>query len=373
MKDDNFYENLALSICNQYIKNNPPETQAWDWNEAILMFSFMELYKITKKNVLINYVKKWMDQNICLSYKVNRNEFWPCALSAISLCKVYPSSQYFGVADDVIKYLTTNAPRTKDGGICSFDLKYCKTRSLWVDALFMFGMVFARWSEFTLDKNILDEFGKQIRIFSKKLQQDSGLFLHTWGWVHNNLEAQKLSYDKKSLESFPTVQNLQQESNVFWGRGNSWSIVSIHEYLRIKKKWNERDKLVEKILKKQVKAILSYQDSKTGLWWTVLNRPGKTYLETSASAFFAYGLAIGYNMGIGNKYSKQAITKAVNGLMSRIVKEPNNRITVIGTSDATAMGNFEHYANIKVRNNTPYGIGSVILLLSEVSKFKEYK
>ena len=34
----------------------------------------------------------------------------------------------------------------------------------------------------------------------------------------------------------------------------------------------------------------------------------------------------------------------------------------------TIPGNFEHYAKIKTKSDVTYGVGSVLLLLSEVSK-----
>jgi unsaturated rhamnogalacturonyl hydrolase len=352
---------LAIDLAENYMKKNQAEINQWSWKDAMLLFSFLELYNITKRKSLINYVRRWMDFNIENGYKYTRNEFWFPGVVGLLLYKELKQKSYLKVAEDTVNYLLNEAPKTKDGGISHFNLIECKSPTLWIDSLFMFGILLCRWSEIMNDKRTLLEFRKQILIFSKKLQRKSGFFLHSWGWIYNR----KIAYDDEELISLPSFR-VKQNKNIFWGRGNAWATVAIQEYLRVKQLFNQNDKQVEGILSKQINALLAAQNKQKGLWHTILNEPRKTYLETSASALFAYGLTIGYNNGSGTDQTVRSIKLALNGILSRIVFKKDDLI-VKGTSMPTGVGDLNHYNSIKTRDNITYGIGAVILLLKEIS------
>ena len=128
--------------------------------------------------------------------------------------------------------------------------------------------------------------------------------------------------------------------------------------------------------REQVAAIIDTQDPATGLWWTVINRPGETYLETSASALFIYGMARGWRYGYLGDEVLPAIALGLEGLATQIVDgdgqpfDPSSSTgapVVTGTSQPTSVGTFDYYANIGVQDDIPYGIGAVLLALTETS------
>ena len=343
MSNNNFLE-IACDIAERYIGLYSPESHKWDWGEAVLMFGLIELYKITKKNSFLEFVRKWMDFHLKNGYKMREINSCAPAISAMELYKILNETKYLEPVKTALHYLKHDAVRSTDGGICHFGYSGYKFASLWVDSLFMFGIFLVRWSELTGEKYGIDEFGSQLKIFSEKLE-NSGFFLHTSGWI-----------------------NVNQEPNIFWARGNSWVTVALAEYVRIRKLRNEEDEYAEKLLGRHVNMVLSMQDKDTSLWWTLLNRPSETYLETSASALFAYGLAILYNNNLINSPIKKSILKTAKAILSNLDRDEFDHPIVKGTSMGTIPGNFEHYAKIKTKSDVTYGVGSVLLLLSEVSK-----
>ena len=101
-------------------------------------------------------------------------------------------------------------------------------------------------------------------------------------------------------------------------------------------------------------------------WWTVLNRPGETYLETSAGALFAFGMARAWRNGLLGDEVLPAIAKAMVGVRSRLVDGVDGPV-VQGTSGPTSAGTFAEYSAVPQKDDILYGIGAVILSLIETS------
>jgi unsaturated rhamnogalacturonyl hydrolase len=98
-----------------------------------------------------------------------------------------------------------------------------------------------------------------------------------------------------------------------------------------------------------------------------MNRPGESYLETSAAALFAYGMARGYRYGFVDASVLPSIEAAMRGVTARIVVDPEGVPTVTGVSGPTSVGTFDYYATLATRDDVAYGIGAVLLALTETS------
>lgn len=97
------------------------------------------------------------------------------------------------------------------------------------------------------------------------------------------------------------------------------------------------------------------------------------YLETSASALFAYGLARAYRYGILGDAERKAAQKAVLGVQEMIVDDGDGPI-VTGVSIATdpwplrsPTGGVDGYLDVPIEDDVNYGVGAVILALLETS------
>ncbi len=105
----------------------------------------------------------------------------PPAITAVSLLSEAPNEEYQRVVDDVLQYLRVDAPRTDAGGISHAD--FLGARAIWVDSVFMFGMVLTRWGEPSDDASALDLMSEQMAIFAPRLQHENGLMQHADGWI----------------------------------------------------------------------------------------------------------------------------------------------------------------------------------------------
>ena len=158
-----------------------------------------------------------------------------------------------------------------------------------------------------------------------------------------------------------------QDEDVYWGRGNGWVAAATADYLRVLLARGEKDKDAQRALDKLFSAIISTQDGQSGLWWTVVNRPGETYLETSASALFACALARAWRYGFTDDSVLPTVESAVAGVRAMVTTDALDRPVVTGISGPTMAGSFEYYKEIPVIDDLPFGLGVVLLMLIETS------
>jgi unsaturated rhamnogalacturonyl hydrolase len=334
---------LAEAIVQKQIADHPADTMDWNWEEAVLMVGVHELYRVTGKTEYRDYYKDWIDHHIAQGYEMVSSDTSAPTRLALELYAVNGEQKYKDVVDDFFIYINEDALRTEEGGLNHLGTDPNFGITLWVDSLFMFGGVLIRWGEEEGDQASLDEFALQHEIFTDLLQKEPGWYKHAHDWLGN------------------------QDEDVYWGRGNGWVAAATTDYLRVLLARGEKDKPARQALEKLFTAIISTQDAQSGLWWTVVNRPGETYLETSASALFAYALARAWRYGFADEPVLPTVESAVAGVLSMVQTDAQDRPVVTGISGPTMAGSFEYYKEIPIIDDAPFGLGAVLLMLIETS------
>ena len=289
----------AEEVARRWIENYPASRQRWDWKAGVLMFALTELHRVTEdtelQEALHEYYQSWLDFHIEEGYRIVWSDSCPPAITAVTLLDETPPDDYQQVIDDVLVYLDDVAPRTDEGGISHNGI--LGQRSIWLDSLFMFGMVLNRYGELDHAER-LQMMSEQTLIFVDGLQDDNGFMRHAKDWP---------GYDE----------------SVYWARGNSWVVASLADFLRIAVEQDRPDPDVAEAFAKHVEAILGAQDE-TGMWLTVMSHPEEpdNYLETSATALFAYGIARAWRYGYLKRFNRRPQT---HWFEMRAPKKPTHR------------------------------------------------
>jgi unsaturated rhamnogalacturonyl hydrolase len=339
--------NLAKEIADKWIASRTPESLSWNWEPGVLMYSFTKLYEYTGDAKYFDYYRAWIDYYIERGYYMMMSDQVIPSATAADLYRRTCEEKYRLVIDDTFVYLSEEAPRTPEGGISHLGTIAPAAPQLWIDSLFMFGMPLLNSYRAVGDRKYIDLLAEQMIIFAEILQDsEAGLFRHAW------INQQKVP-----------------EEPVFWARGNSWVLVSLAEFLGLLPDNYENSERLKNIYISLLNAVEKYQDSASGLWFTVLNRPGETYLETSGSALFTYGILKGINEGIIalNEHITVA-EKGISGIKSKIDTSSGQPV-ITGISKGTQPGGFDNYAGVELGDDIPYGIGGVILSLIEYQRF----
>ena len=333
---------LALALAKRQQILHPKADFSWSWSGAVMLGAFVDLHRVTADAAALTYARAWLDLNIAAGYAIESSDTGAPVGVAVPIWQLTGDAKYKKPIDDFLAYIDHVALRTPEGGLNHLGTTDAFGVALWVDSLFMFGQPLVRLTLATGDPAPLNEMAKQVAIFIDKLQDPSGFFHHA------------------------TVNSFPQDPDVFWGRGNGWVVWALADYLRARQLRGETDEKAVAALRKLAAAVIASQDAATGLWWTVLNRPGETYLETSASALFAAGLARGWRIGVLGDEVLPVIAKAMVGVKGKIVTGADGPV-VTGISGPTNAGTFATYKAVGIEDDLPFGIGAVVFALIETS------
>lgn len=333
---------LARRIADRWLEVHPPEDSPWDWGAGTMMLALGDLYRVTADPRYRDHYRAYADHWLERTYQVVNSDTCPSAHAALGVYRETCDEAYRVPVDDVVAYLE-GAPRTDYGGIQHLGSFELLGRSIWVDSLQMFGSVWTRWAELTRDRTFLDRYAEQLGVFVEHLQDPGGLFRHAKDFA------------------------LAHDTDIYWARGNGWVTASTYDYLRVARALGVEDAGARDAMARQVQAILASQDPATGLFWTLMNRPGEIYLETSATALFALGMARGVRLGLLGADARVAIARAMDGVRTRIVDDPEGRALVTDISGPTTAGDADDYAEVALEQDLDFGVGAVILALIETS------
>lgn len=338
---DSDYGALAGQIAQAWMDQHPAESMDWNWEEAVLALGLQAVHQATNSDEVLWYIKRWIDYHLARGVHINRSDAVVPATSALYLYEVYGSPAYLDVVDQCHHYLDDVVPRLEDGAIVHTIMT---PHQIWVDSLFMFGTFYTMDGAITGNGASFDALAEQYQLFRTHLVSDrADLYWH----MYDELADQHVS-------STPT----------FWGRGNGWALASLAMLLTEMPPNHPDRPALEAAFVEHAAAVEHWQDA-SGLWWTVVNRPGDTYLETSASALFTFALLRGVRLGILGEEALQTAAKGLNGLMSVIAYDESGYPQVTGISKATNPGPYWLYANIPQGTDEPYGIGAVLMAFEE--------
>ena len=184
-----------------------------------------------------------------------------------------------------------------------------------------------------------------------------------------------------------------------WARAQGWYSMALIEVLDALPEDYARRAEVLDLLKKDLDAVIKWQDKETGTWYQVMDSPGRegNYLESTATSMFAYVLLKAYNKGyLGTKYRDAGI-KAYQGIIKHMIRvnadktiSLTNCCAVAGLGPAAtpqvveAMkkvnpkgsvkenqrrdGSFDYYLSEPIRDNDAKGVGPFIWASLEIEK-----
>ena len=333
---------IARAIGDRLLVTKAPEEVSWDWGEAVMMIGLLQLHRVTGDVRYRDFPQAWMDHHIDAGYKIWSSDTCAPAAVAVALLRDTGDQRYRAVVDDALHYLAEEALRTPEGGLNHLGTSNIVGVSLWADSLFMFGNVFTSWGEHTGEAAPLDDYAEQFAIFTDLMQEDLGYYKHA---VYSVLE---------------------QTDGIYWARANAWIAAAAYDHLRVRRNRGEPLEAMEAPAAALVAAALASQDPEIGLWWTVPNRPGEGYLETSASALFAFAMARGFRYGWLDESVLPAVHSAMAAVRTRVAFRVGGPV-VTGTSGPTTVGKLDYYLTVPIEDDLSYGVGAVLLALTETA------
>jgi unsaturated rhamnogalacturonyl hydrolase len=249
-------------------------------------------------------------------------------------------------------------PRNSSGG---FWHKQIYPRQMWMDGIYMAGPFYAEYASVFHEPSDFDDLAHQIILLEMKTRDPkTGLLYHAWD------ESRQQRWADPETGCSPC----------FWGRGMGWFAMGVADALEFFPPGHVHRSALITVLERAAQALIRVQDAATGLWFQVLDRSGDpgNYLETSASAMFAYTFAKSVRRGyLSAEYLAPAV-RAFHGLLDQKVKVDHRGLWALeGTCGVAGLGgqpyrdgSYGYYVGEKTVPNDPKGMGAFILAALEM-------
>lgn len=352
----------------------------WNYTTGLELLSFLDAVSATRnagcgafsaeqpalsssKSRILEYVDAWYDAiiredgSVGANYKKS-NYSLDHVCPARTLFKLYEltGKQKYRACMDSIYLQLSSQPRTEAG---AFWHKKIYPYQVWLDGLYMGSPFYAEYSATLLNSTHekyvnFDDIADQFRIaYSKCYDYSTGLLRHAWDETGSMFWADP--YTGRSAHS--------------WGRAMGWYVMALVDVLD----WMPEDHPARPdmlgILQGILETLPKYADKKTGMWYQVLDCPGRegNYIESTCSAMFTYAYLKAVEKGYEPQYAKYAKRLYRNLVKTFIREEADGTITLtqccavagLGGKDHRS-GDYEYYIHEKITENDPKGVGPFI-------------
>jgi unsaturated rhamnogalacturonyl hydrolase len=272
-------------------------------------------------------------------------------------------------------------PRTASGGYWH---KQVYPNQMWLDGAYMAEPFRAEYAVTFQSPADFDDIAKQLLLMDQHMRDPkTGLLRHGWD------ESKQMPWADKTTGLSPEV----------WGRAMGWYCMALVDVLDWFPKDHAQHAALVAALNSTMAAVLKVQDSKTGLWWEVMDKPSSSgplmqkqpdgsirvgvaksdngnYLEASASCMFAYALAKGARMGYLPQTDEAAARHAWDGIQKQfITANPDGTLILHGTVKVGGLGgtpyragDFAYYLKEAVVDQDAKGVGAFLLAGSEMDQ-----
>jgi rhamnogalacturonyl hydrolase YesR len=363
-KTGEIYNNLESIVPNEdiWLKTGYEDWKYWNGVTNIAFFKMSELLKDSKyrEYVLRNFnfifknldfFEKQFEAFDAKNYSPNYHQFFrldrldDCGAMDGSLIEAYQfkkDDQWLKRLKKVSDWVTTGQDRLENGVFCR---NYKGYTTIWADDLYM-GVPF------------LVRMGKMLN--APSLWDDA---------VKNTLGFHEMLFDKtKGLYWHSYCTQIGEKGVAYWGRANGWSIIAKCDLLEYVPKEHPGWETVRKALFEQIIGLSRFQTA-NGMWRQLIDKPD-SFLETSGTAMFTYGVAKAVNeKWIPEIYASIAIN-GWKGITENIA--PDGQIKNI-SEGFNIRQDLSYYYNRPCPLNDPHGLGAVLLAGVEIHKMKDYQ
>ena len=293
--------------------------------------------------------------------------------------QLYPEKKNLLAIQTLMKQLK-DQPRTVQDKV--FWHKAIYSYQVWLDGIFM-GLPFYTMTARDLlkakdAKKIYDDAVDQISVtYQRTFDPKTGLNRHAWD---------------ETKEMFWADKETGQTQHC-WGRAQGWYSMALIELLdALPEDYARRQEVID-LLQKDLDAIIKWQDEKSGVWYQVMDEPGRegNYLEATCSSMFAYVMLKAYNKGyLGTKY-RDAGVKAYQGIINNFIRvNADKTISLTNCCEVAGLGpgvsakvlkaapnvkenkrrdgSFAYYISEPIRDNDAKGVGPFIWASLEIEK-----
>lgn len=311
----------------------------WEWTHGIGLYGIYQYHQQTGDERMRGIIDDWFTARLAEGTPT-KNVNTVCPL--LTLAYRYEDTgnpAWRPYLERWAEWVMYEMPRTEKNGLQHIVYNNENHQQLWDDTLMMSVLPLAKIGKLLNRPEFIEEATYQFLLHIQYLMdKETGLWFHGW-----------------------TFEGRHNYARARWARGNSWLTVAIPEFIELLD-LPEQDatrRFLLEVLVSQIDALEKCQDE-SGLWHTLLDEDS-SYLESSATAGFAYGMLKALRKRYIDPRYRAMAEKAVRGVIGKISEDGE----LTNVSFGTAMGSeLDYYRKIPL-TSMPFGQAMAILCLTE--------
>ncbi|KQN63221.1 MULTISPECIES: glycoside hydrolase family 105 protein [unclassified Rahnella] len=311
----------------------------WEWTHGIGLYGIYQYYQQTGDEKMRAVIDDWFTARLAEGTPTKNVNTMSPFLTLAYRYEETGNEAWRPYLERWAEWVMHEMPRTDKGAMQHIVYNNENHQQMWDDTLMMSVLPLAKIGKLLDRPEYVEEATYQFLVHVQYLMdRETGLWFHGW--------------------TFDGHHNFAQAR---WARGNSWLTIAIPEFLELVDlpENNATRRYLLQVLESQVSALAKCQDD-SGLWHTLLDDP-QSYLESSATAGFAYGIL----KAVRKRYIDASYAPVAEKAIQGVIKHINPAGELTQTSFGTAMGNdLDFYREIAL-TSMPYGQAMAILCLSE--------
>lgn len=347
----------VMTIWKDSFSLRPGQPARWSYDQGVILKGIEGIWKATGNGDYFRYIEKCMDFYVQEDGSIKGYKHDEFNIDHINNGKLIlllyqvTGKEKYKKASELLRGQLREHPRTSEGG---FWHKNIYPWQMWLDGLYMGQPFYAEYAKVFHEDTAFNDIARQFILMERHARDNkTGLLYHGW----DESRQQKWANKKTGL------------SPHFWGRALGWYGMAMVDALdHFPEAHPGRDSIIG-ILNRFARAVVKYQDPKTGVWYDIVDKQTtpKNYPEASASSMLIYTLAKGMRMGYLPSSYLPNVRKGYDGIVKQFIKTENGQTNLHGTVSVSGLGgnpyrdgSFEYYMSEKVIVNDPKGIGAFI-------------
>jgi len=359
-------EPMSVRMVRSEIKRAPEATfldgqegnYKWNYTTGLELRSIYAVHRQYDIPEFADYVRAWfegiVDEDGHIGGKYDLEKFNLDHICPVrTLIPVYQDNREhrYAVAIVTAYRQLERQPRTEAG---AFWHKQVYPGQVWLDGLYMAEPFYALYGMVMSRGDIFDDVALQFRVAAEKTYDpETGLYRHGWD----------------ETRSMAWADPVTGQSAHCWGRALGWYTMALEEVLPFFPEDHPGRAELQGILEGILATLPKYADPETGMWYQVLDSPGRegNYLEATCSAMFTYAYLRAAREGYAVPDSVDPKT-LYESLVKKFIREDADG--TLNLTDCCAVaglggkenrsGTFDYYIHEKIVENDPKGIGPFI-------------
>ncbi|MCO1581501.1 glycoside hydrolase family 88 protein [Crossiella sp. SN42] len=348
-------EDWSKAVVDSTMQRYTPATLGgWSYTRGLYLYGQYLVYKRTGEKKYFDYLKAWVDRFVNANGEISNNFTNLDAMRSATLLVILHAETgqaKYKKAADKLRNRFPAYPRTRDGGMFH---AVGKVGQLWADGVYMAQPFIASYAKQYDETYGYDEAVRNLAAYFKNLKRDNGLLWH--------------AYDEDGSE--PWANNPGRHSAEHWARAIGWFGMTAIDILEVLPANHPRRAEVIAMVQHLARGYQRYQDTATGRWFQVVDKPTASgnWTETSASAMYTFMISRGVERGYLDASFSAVSRKGYQGVLAKASVGSDGLTNVRDISEGTNVGDLSYYLKRPRNTNDFHGLGAFLIMNEQLRK-----